>query len=72
MTLECESGKSNNGITKKKTHIEILRIIAIAFVIFNHTGIEGFQSYTSAQNTGVFWIKLLMAVICKTAVPLFL
>lgn len=56
---------------QKKLYIEILRIIAIAFVIFNHTGKNGFQLYSITDNEIMYVIYLTMAVICKIAVPIF-
>lgn len=56
---------------RKKLHIEILRIIAIFLVIFNHTGSIGFQAYTQTNNKKLYVLYLFMAIICKIAVPIF-
>lgn len=57
---------------KKYTYIEIMRIIAIFFVIFNHTGNKGFFLFSQHQAGGMqFWIYLLVSVFCKFSVPLF-
>ena len=54
-------------------HIDILRIIACVFVIFNHTGAIGFTKYLSYPIYSVhYWCWLFVSVLCKTAVPLFL
>lgn len=55
----------------KKLHLEILRIVAIFFVIFNHTGTTGFQAYIRADNDILFIIYLIIAILCKIAVPIF-
>ena len=53
--------------------IELIRIIACFFVIFNHTGENGFFLF-SLQNRGsvLFWIDLMISIFCKCSVPLFL
>lgn len=55
----------------KKLHIEALRIIAIFFVIFNHTGTFGFQAYLKTNNDILYIIYLFMAILCKISVPIF-
>lgn len=57
--------------TNKKIYIEILRCIAIFLVIFNHTGIKGFQRYVMTDNIILHTVYLIMAIICKMAVPIF-
>lgn len=55
----------------KKIHLEILRIIAIIFVVFNHTSgfyLYGSQKYDSAQ----YWIYTFISIFIKCAVPIFL
>lgn len=59
----------------KKEHLlyfDVLRIIAAYFVIFNHTGNNGYMYFlTCDTNTFGFYITLLLSVICKISVPLF-
>ena len=55
----------------KKIYIEILRCIAIFLVIFNHTGLNGFQLYARTSNEILYIIYLALAIICKIAVPIF-
>lgn len=57
--------------TNKKIHIEILRCIAIFFVIFNHTETRGFQLYTITNNNIFRIAYLIIAIMCKMAVPIF-
>lgn len=58
---------------EKRLDFELLRIIAIVLVVFNHTEHRGFSLYLveggSLFNNGV---SLLLAIVCKIAVPLFL
>ena len=65
--LEVIENKTSN----KKIHIETLRCIAIFFVIFNHTGIAGFQLYAKTANEVLYVIFLAISVISKAAVPIF-
>lgn len=53
----------------KKVYLEAIRIIAILFVIFNHT--DGFIYYTVTDNRLTWLYSIVLAVICRTAVPLF-
>lgn len=58
---------------EKRLDFELLRIIAICLVVFNHTENRGFSLYL--VEGGSFFnnvASLLLAIICKIAVPLFL
>lgn len=53
----------------KKGYLEAIRVIAVILVIFNHT--DGFIYYTQTKN-GLTWIySMVLAVVCRAAVPLF-
>lgn len=57
----------------KKLHLELLRIIACFFVIFNHTGGRGhglFETYP--LGSAEYWLYMIPSVFCKFSVPLFL
>lgn len=56
----------------RKEYMDLLRIICIIWVIFNHTGTNGFQYFTIVRDSALFGFYLFCAVICKTAVPIFL
>ena len=58
--------------TIKKIHIEILRIVAIFLVMFNHTSTSGFQYYTTLDFSVSYIVCALCSVFCKVAVPIFL
>lgn len=54
-------------------HLEVMRIFAIFWVIFNHTGRYGFFLFSDVDpEKPKFWIYLFFSVFCKFAVPLFL
>lgn len=56
----------------KKVYIEIMRIIAIFFVLFNHTGTQGFFMFAQRPVGSLqFWIYLFISILCKISVPLF-
>lgn len=55
-----------------KIYIEILRIIAAYFVIFNHTSENGFFLFANySEGTLNFWIYCFISVFCKASVPIF-
>lgn len=57
---------------KKHMDYEILRLIAILGVVFNHTQSRGFELYMLEGCSGInYYGSLLMGILCKTAVPLF-
>ena len=55
----------------RKVYLEILRIVAIYFVIFNHTNERGFIFFTRTDPGITYWIYMIFAVICGISVPLF-
>lgn len=57
----------------KYIYLEFIRVFAIFWVIYNHTGQNGFFLFStkSPESLG-FWCYLFVSVFCKIAVPLFL
>lgn len=56
----------------KNIDLEIMRIIACFFVIFNHTGANGFFLFSSKEIGSLpFWLYMIVADFCKISVPLF-
>ena len=52
--------------------MEILRIIAVVFVIFNHTGKSGYMYFTQCDPAGFsYWACMFFSAFCKFSVPLF-
>lgn len=67
-----KEGKEEKTIKKRYIHLEAMRIVAIFFVIFNHTGNNGFFLFSGYPAGSLqFWVYLFMSVFCKFAVPLF-
>ena len=56
---------------QKKISLEILRIIAMCMVIFNHTGENGFELFRTAHGTWLWYVAILLDVISKAGVPVF-
>lgn len=49
-----------------------MRIAACYFVIYNHTGVNGFFLFSKREPTSLlFWLELFFSVFCKFSVPLF-
>lgn len=58
---------------EKYLYLEVLRIIACFFVIFNHTSYDGFFIFTQRDMGSLqFGVDLAASVCSKVAVPLFL
>lgn len=65
------TNQKNVGIRQKECWLELLRIIAIVGVIFNHT--DGFYLYYSNTNSRLtFAYSVLASLFCRMSVPLFL
>ena len=62
-----KSGTDN----KRLVHLDVLRIIAIYMVLFNHTGTKGFVLFTVSRESAFFPFYLCNAIFIKIAVPLF-
>ena len=60
------------NMDNKRLDIELIRIIAVFFVIFNHTGTLGYFLFASYEPRSIqYWIYLFISVFCKISVPLF-
>lgn len=51
----------------RKTYLDIIKILAILFVLFNHS-----HWYITSNNKYIFYIHSLLFYLCKMAVPLFI
>ena len=57
---------------KKELSFELMRIISVFFVIFNHTGYNGYLLFTQRESGSLqFWVDLFFSIFCLFAVPLF-
>ena len=55
----------------KQVYLEVLRIMAIILVIFNHTGNNGFFLFSVSGKSIWTPVYLFCSIACKIAVPLF-
>lgn len=55
---------------ERKIHLEVLRIIAIIFVLFHHTDWRGFRLFLYRDGFSSF-VYLLISTLCEVAVPIF-
>lgn len=56
----------------KKLYLEVLRLIAFLFVVFNHTGQYGYDLFATTSSEAVREIVILLANLSKCGVPIFL
>ena len=56
----------------KKLYLEVLRLTAFLFVIFNHTGRYGFDLFATTESGSLRSIVILLANLSKCGVPIFL
>lgn len=57
--------------TRRLVHLDMLRILAICMVVFNHTGERGYMLFSSEMGTLMYFPHMICSVICKIAVPVF-
>lgn len=56
---------------KRLLHLDMLRILAIFLVVFNHTGDRGFMLFAAQTQSVLYFPYMLCSIFCKIAVPLF-
>ena len=56
----------------KKIHLEVIRVIALVCIIYNHTGERGNSLYMFTNGDVTFVLSLIADILCKIGVPLFL
>ena len=54
-----------------KIHFEVLRLLAIFLVVFNHTKEKGFDLYRYTDSAVIYYAGYSLSILCKVAVPLF-
>lgn len=58
-------------IKKRKIHMDILRILAIILVIYNHTNEKGYYLFSITENPLTYPFYMALSILCSIAVPLF-
>ncbi len=56
----------------KKLYLEVLRIAAFLFVVFNHTGKYGFDLFTTTDSQALREVGIMLSNLVKCGVPIFL
>ena len=56
---------------KRLLHLDLLRLTAILFVIFNHTSDRGYFLFADSVGSWLYFPYMASSVLCKVAVPIF-
>lgn len=56
---------------KRLAHVDLLRLLAIYLVIFNHTGNQGYLLFADKMESPLSLVYMMASVFCKIAVPIF-
>lgn len=56
----------------RKYYLDIIRVVALICIIYNHTGDRGNNAYLYTESRITFIASLLSDIICRVGVPLFL
>lgn len=54
-----------------KTYLDVLKLLAIVLVVFNHSGTNGFRMYTEVAQQPQHLLLMCFSAFVKIAVPLF-
>ena len=65
------SDKTKKEPTKWLVHLDILRVLAIYLVVFNHTGERGFMLFANNTDSLGYFPYMVYSILCKIAVPIF-
>lgn len=57
--------------SRPKTHIDMIKIVAIFMVLYNHTGFNGYALYRLELEQPWHWLILAHSLFIRIAVPLF-
>lgn len=78
MLSHIKHSSTEINIKEHKIEVDILRIIAIILVIYNHTSTDGYAYFTTffdktipGYTSAVYLIYMFISVLCKVAVPIF-
>lgn len=66
----AETIKNTSG--KRELSLDAMRIFSIFFVIFAHTGINGYTRYCLYPEDSIhFWLYMFLTIMCQASIPLF-
>lgn len=63
--------KKRNDKDKKMVYLEVLRVIAIILVFFNHTGQDGIHHYMLTDNKINYMFGIFLASVAQCCIPVF-
>ena len=55
----------------RKVYLDLLRIVAIFMVLYNHTNTRGYVLFTVAQESPLYWSYLFFSIFIRINVPVF-
>lgn len=61
----------NKSKNMRLIHLDLLRIIAIYLVAFNHTSNRGYMLFANETETAMHFPYMMFSAFCKIAVPIF-
>lgn len=57
---------------RRELSFEIMRVISVFFVIFNHTGHNGYLLFTQREIGSMqYWVYIFASIFCLFSVPLY-
>lgn len=64
--------KTLSEVKPRKLYLDMMRLLAISFVIFNHSSVNGYMLFTVARESEFYYLYMALSIIAKNGVPLFL
>lgn len=64
--------KTLSEVKPRKLYLDMMRLLAISFVIFNHSSMNGYMLFTVARESEFYYLYMALSIIAKNGVPLFL
>lgn len=57
--------------SKRLIHLDLLRIIAMWLIIYNHTGTSGDMFFSIARDSKLYLLYILLPIVTRINVPIF-
>ena len=61
----------NEKTNSRLLHMDMLRVLAIFMVVFNHTGERGYMLFANQMDSFMYFPFMAFSIFCKIAVPIF-
>lgn len=59
------------SLKREKGYLDVLRVIAIFLVVYNHTGGNAFELFLKQKEFFWYQLSIVLNIVCKAAVPIF-